>query len=120
MFVKPLDRSTLKVEYNIPIQRNLPWDGVVNPPFGSMVGVMAPGDCTAVDVHNEHEVVFVATGEGVLTAGDEKRQVAAGDLVYIPPNVTHTLENNALDGELVALFTYWDVEADVDAEASGE
>lgn len=110
MFVKPLDRDSLKIEYGIPTQRNLPWEGVVTPPFGSMWGVMKPGDCTDVDVHNEHEVAVITKGEGVMTVADEKRSVSAGDMVYIPPNLTHTLENTAVDGELVAVFVYWDVE----------
>ncbi|HEV7888657.1 MAG TPA: cupin domain-containing protein [Acidimicrobiales bacterium] len=105
--MKQLVRSSTEVEYGIPTQRNFPWEGVVDPPFGSMWGLLGPGQCTDLDVHDEHETVVISHGEGVITVGDEQRPVAAGDIVYIPPGVTHTLRNVA-DAELAALFVYWD------------
>jgi mannose-6-phosphate isomerase-like protein (cupin superfamily) len=107
MFVKQLDRSNAKIEYGVPTQRNFPWDDVVQPPFGSMWGLLGPGDCTDLDVHDEHETVVITKGEGIMTVGDETQPVAAGDIVYIPPGITHTLRNVAAP-ELVALFVYWD------------
>ena len=107
MHVKSLDRGATKVEYGVPTLRTLPWDGVVTPPFGSMLGVLAPGMRTDLDVHDEHETLVVTQGRGELTVGDEVREVSAGDLVYIVPGTTHTLHNTS-DGELVALFVWWD------------
>lgn len=111
MFVKKLDRENAIVEYGVPTQRNFPWKGVVEEmPFGSMWGLLAPGMKTDLDVHDENETVVITQGRGHLTVGEETREVASGDIVFIPPNITHTLENTS-DEELVALFVYWDTPA---------
>jgi mannose-6-phosphate isomerase-like protein (cupin superfamily) len=41
--------------------------------------------------HPTHEFYFVMSGRGVMTIADEDRDVAAGDLVYIPPDTVHSL-----------------------------
>lgn len=41
--------------------------------------------------HPTHEFYYVTSGRGVMTIGDEEREVRQGDLVYIPPDVTHSL-----------------------------
>jgi quercetin dioxygenase-like cupin family protein len=41
--------------------------------------------------HPTHEFYYVTAGRGVMTIGDEDREVRQGDLVYIPPDITHSL-----------------------------
>ena len=41
--------------------------------------------------HPTHEFYYVLRGRGVMTVGDEDRTIAQGDLVYIPPDVVHSL-----------------------------
>ena len=41
--------------------------------------------------HPTHEFYFVMSGRGVMTVADEERDVAPGDLVYIPPDTMHSL-----------------------------
>jgi quercetin dioxygenase-like cupin family protein len=41
--------------------------------------------------HPTHEFYYVTSGRGIMTVGDEERRIAQGDLVYIPPDVVHTL-----------------------------
>ena len=41
--------------------------------------------------HPTHEFYFVMSGAGVMTVGDEERPVKPSDLVYIPPDVVHSL-----------------------------
>ncbi|HXO09940.1 MAG TPA: cupin domain-containing protein [Solirubrobacteraceae bacterium] len=41
--------------------------------------------------HPTHEFYYVTSGRGVMTIADEEREVRQGDLVYIPPDVTHSL-----------------------------
>jgi mannose-6-phosphate isomerase-like protein (cupin superfamily) len=41
--------------------------------------------------HPTHEFYFVMSGRGVMTIADEDRDVAPGDLVYIPPDTVHSL-----------------------------
>lgn len=39
------------------------------------------------------EIYYILRGAGRMTVGDEVRDVAAGDAIFIPRNHTHTLEN---------------------------
>lgn len=39
------------------------------------------------------EIYYILQGKGRMTVGDETREVAAGDAVFIPLKQTHTLEN---------------------------
>ncbi|HEY0321927.1 MAG TPA: cupin domain-containing protein [Pyrinomonadaceae bacterium] len=39
------------------------------------------------------EVYYILEGRGRMSVGDEVREVAAGDAVFIPLKRTHTLEN---------------------------
>jgi quercetin dioxygenase-like cupin family protein len=41
--------------------------------------------------HPTHEFYYVTSGRGVMTVGEEDRDVQQGDLVYIPPDVVHSL-----------------------------
>ena len=41
--------------------------------------------------HPTHEFYFVMTGVGTMIIGDEHRDVAPGDLIYIPPDQVHSL-----------------------------
>lgn len=44
--------------------------------------------------HTEtEEVYYILHGTGRMTVGDEVREVAAGDAIYIPPRSVHSLEN---------------------------
>lgn len=39
------------------------------------------------------EVYYILQGEGRMTVGDEIREVASGDAIFIPLGAAHTLEN---------------------------
>src|SRR3954452_10415049 len=41
--------------------------------------------------HPTHEFYYVTAGRGIMTIGDEEREIAQGDLVHIPPNAVHSL-----------------------------
>ena len=41
--------------------------------------------------HPTHEFYYVLNGRGTMIIGDEKREIRQGDLVYIPPDVVHSL-----------------------------
>jgi mannose-6-phosphate isomerase-like protein (cupin superfamily) len=41
--------------------------------------------------HPTHEFYYVLSGRGVMTIGDERREIAQDDLVYIPPDTVHSL-----------------------------
>jgi quercetin dioxygenase-like cupin family protein len=47
----------------------------------------------AVDphAHPTHEFYYVLSGRGIMTIGDERREIRQGDLVHIPPDMVHSL-----------------------------
>ena len=49
------------------------------------------------------EVFYIVSGEGMLTAGGEKRHTREGDGIIVPPGVTHSLKNE-LDEPLELLI----------------
>jgi len=42
------------------------------------------------------EIYYILEGTGLMTIGDEQREVGAGDAIYIPKNNRHTLTNTGL------------------------
>jgi mannose-6-phosphate isomerase-like protein (cupin superfamily) len=47
----------------------------------------------AVDAHSHptHEFYYIIAGHGIMKIADEEREVHAGDLVYTPPDTTHSI-----------------------------
>jgi quercetin dioxygenase-like cupin family protein len=41
--------------------------------------------------HPTHEFYYVTSGTGVMTIDGESRDIGPGDLVYIPPDLVHSL-----------------------------
>ena len=50
-----------------------------------------PGGRVDPHSHPTHEFYFVMTGHGVMTVDGEDREIGPGDLVYIPPDLVHSL-----------------------------
>ena len=56
-----------------------------------------PGSEQVVHSHRPEQVYVVVAGEGRMHVGNEERDVSAGDVVHIPPNAEHGIENTADD-----------------------
>ena len=59
---------------------------------------LPPG--AAVTPHHHEvleEIYYILEGSGVMTVGDEQREVGAGDAIYIPKNNRHTLTNTGAE-----------------------
>lgn len=93
MHVKTLNRQELKYEYDLYAQRNFPWAGVVNPPFGSAWCVLPPGQRSAPHDHDEKEVFIIVKGKGLAQGGEKKCEVAVGDVIYFTPFTQHFITN---------------------------
>ncbi len=53
-----------------------------------------PGSEQAVHAHPATEQVYVViSGRGVMTVGDEQREVAAGTMILVPPRTGHAIRN---------------------------
>ncbi len=54
---------------------------------------VAPGARQRPHSHAPEQVYVVVKGRGTMHVGAETQEVGPGDLIYIPPNVTHGIEN---------------------------
>lgn len=67
---------------------------------------IAPGQGVPVHRHgNEDELIFIHTGEGVLTLGDEEIAVRQGSVALVPKNEWHGLKNIGKE-TLIMVFSY--------------
>src|ERR1044072_1174671 len=59
---------------------------------------LLPGQSVTPHHHREiEEIYYILSGRGVMRVGDEKREVAAGDAIYVPREFRHTLENTGAE-----------------------
>ena len=59
---------------------------------------LPPGCAVTPHHHREiEEIYYILSGRGVMSVGGEKREVAAGDAIYVPRESSHTLENTGAE-----------------------
>lgn len=56
--------------------------------------------------HEAPELYYIIKGKGQMTIGGEAREVAAGDVIFIPGNVEHGIKN-VVDGNDAAVDLEW-------------
>ena len=65
----------------------------------SLAEEMLPPGCAVTPHHHREieEIYYIVSGRGLMTVGDETREVEAGDAIYIPRSHRHSLENNGAE-----------------------
>ncbi len=54
-----------------------------------------PGGTNKLHTHADQEqIYFVVRGSGMVSVGDEKARLKAGDAVYLPPRLSHAFYND--------------------------
>jgi len=112
---KLIAEQDLKAEYGLTGVRTFPWQGVVAP-FGSGYCIVAPNSETYRHVNepsDEEELFIGCQGEAVVRLGDRDIAIKAGDQVYIPRNIVHSIVNQSRD-QAFHFFTVWWNQACVD------
>lgn len=67
---------------------------------------IAPQEGIPVHKHlNEDELIFVHSGEGILTVGDQEIAVKSGSVALIPKNVWHGVKNTGKE-TFIMVFSY--------------
>lgn len=56
--------------------------------------VLKPGKEIETHVDPYEEVYYLLLGRGVMTVGDERQEVTAGDAIWLPCGVPHSLKND--------------------------
>jgi mannose-6-phosphate isomerase-like protein (cupin superfamily) len=63
-----------------------------------LVSEVASGAAIPVHLHQrEDEIIFLHTGQGIVTLGDQRVPCAAGSMLYAPKGVWHGVENTGTD-----------------------
>jgi len=66
--------------------------------------ILPPGKSVRPHRHREtDEIYYIVAGRGVMTVGDEEREVGPGDAVHIPPKHRHTLRNTGTEPMRIVL-----------------
>ena len=60
--------------------------------------ILPPNCAVTPHYHREiEEIYYVVSGSGLMTVGNETREVAAGDAIYVPRGHQHTLKNTGTE-----------------------
>ncbi|HBP37987.1 MAG TPA: hypothetical protein DD640_04465 [Clostridiales bacterium] len=70
-------------------------------------GTLKAGCKTGGGVHEKNEIYFIFRGSAVIHLDQETFNIQAGDTVFIPGGVFHSLDNNSPTEDLV-LLTFWE------------
>ncbi len=54
---------------------------------------MEPGGIQHVHAHDSEQMYYIMEGSGLMTVGNEQRQVEAGECIFFPSSARHGLEN---------------------------
>jgi quercetin dioxygenase-like cupin family protein len=59
---------------------------------------LQPGQTIQPHFHPDaEELYYLIAGQGIMHIGEEQREVATGDVIYIPPDKVHFLQNSAAE-----------------------
>lgn len=83
-----------------------PWPGL-NTPFLGAWCVLRPGDVSEVHSHHEREIFICMAGRAEVVTGDQRYELAAGDLAFIRPGVDHSIVNER-DEDFAYYAVWWD------------
>lgn len=83
-----------------------PADSPVKPPFRSAWGYLPSRGRLETHAHAANEIYVLFKGEGRVSVAAETAEVSCGDIVEIPSNAPHDIENLA-DSELLWLAFWW-------------
>ena len=75
-------------------------------PMSMLVSEVQPGQMIPVHLHrNEDEIIFIHTGEGIVTLGEQRVASSAGAMLYAPKGIWHGVENTG--GETITWCAIW-------------
>lgn len=65
---------------------------------------LSAGEEDTQSPHQEEEIYFVISGKAQFEAGESRRSVGAGDILFVPPAEPHRFHSIAEDLELLVVF----------------
>lgn len=106
MRIHRVTNQEFKKEYGIRCQRVYS-DQAGDTPFGATWCLVDPLKRTTPHNHEDGETFFIIDGHGLMTIGEEREEVRAGDVIFIPPNSEHCLINVSNTKQLQFISVYW-------------
>jgi len=67
-------------------------------------GVLKPGKVIELHIDPYEEIYYLLQGQGIMTVGDDQQKVSAGDAIWLPYGVPHSLANDG-DEDCITLVT---------------
>lgn len=65
---------------------------------------LKPGETNNLHTHkNAEQVYFVLQGDGIAQVGDEKKEVSAGDSIFLPSDIPHGFFNTGKKTAIIIL-----------------
>lgn len=108
LLIQRLDGAVVNREYGCDFRRLYPWKGVVRTSsWGCAVGVLRPGESTTPHSHDEEETALILSGTGEIDLEGRTARLSGGDVVFHPPDATHTIRNISETDDLQVLFIWW-------------
>lgn len=108
MYIQKANQAETKFEYGSDFRRLYPWQGVVEPAWGSAIASVGPEGHTTRHSHDEKETFIILSGTGMMTVGEETAPVEKGDVIYLPPFKEHTIHNTSKTEKLEVFCLWWD------------
>ncbi|MBV9564819.1 MAG: cupin domain-containing protein [Bradyrhizobium sp.] len=107
MHIQAASDAKTKNEYGGDFRRLFPWPETVDTPWGSAWMTVKPGSSSTPHSHAERETFIILDGTGLMTVDQESRQVTKGDVIYLPPESQHSLQNTSASQDLELLCIWW-------------
>lgn len=93
-------------EHGLDLKLLHPWPGLATPFRGAWC-VLRPGDRTDTHQHREQELFVGMAGRAEVVVGGQTLVMAAGDLMLMPGNVDHHVQNPH-DEDFSYYAIWWD------------
>jgi methionyl-tRNA synthetase len=108
MMLRKFSRDALESEpHDVLFKDIYPWDQIEDTPFGSSLAIVQPGGRTMLHSHDPAETFIICRGIGTISVNGESEKVAAGDVIYLPPQCVHDLHNDSPTEDLVFVSVFW-------------
>ena len=92
-FVAPEDVETVQLDWGTMKWMSTP-DVTGSEAFSAGIVILEPGKGHERHTHpNSEEILYILSGEGCQTVGDEKQKISSGNMIYIPAGIEHSTMN---------------------------
>lgn len=90
-----MERFDLKAKAEFQADKMAKVDLVGSPRMMSGLNCFEPGQAQKVHAHGgADKLYFVVEGSGEFEVGEEKQQLSQGEMLYVPADIPHGVENN--------------------------